>query len=43
MELKDLNVDDTVNFVYYHLNYIIDFCVLSYTIFRSSYPIWIVL
>jgi len=40
MELRDLNVDDAVNLVYYHLNHIIDSCVPSYTISRSSYPIW---
>jgi len=28
MELKDLDIDNAINFVYYHLNHIIDFCVL---------------
>jgi len=37
MELKDLDVDDAVNFVYYHFNHIIDSCVSSFTISGSFY------
>jgi len=40
MELKELNVDGAVNFVYYHLNHIIDSYEPSYTISRFSYPTW---
>jgi len=39
-DLRNLDVNDAVNFVYYHFNHIIDSCVPSYTISRSSYPTW---
>jgi len=36
VELRDLDVNDAVNFVYYHFNHIIDSCVPFFTISGSS-------
>jgi len=41
MELRDLDVNDAVNFVYSHLDHIILSCVPSFAISRSSYPTWL--
>jgi len=40
MELRDLDVNDAVNSVYSHLDHIIQSCVPSFAISRSSYPTW---